>query len=53
MKIQFENVSFRYESRKEAESVSTLNFTIASGEFILYAVLPVPENQRLDVLSMD
>ena len=35
MKIQFENVSFRYESRKEAESVSTLNFTIASGEFIL------------------
>ena len=35
MKIQFENVSFRYESRKETESVSTLNFTIASGEFIL------------------
>ena len=35
MKIQFENVSFRYESRKETESVSTLNFTIADGEFIL------------------
>lgn len=35
MKIQFENVSFRYESRKEAESVSALNFTISGGEFIL------------------
>lgn len=35
MKIQFENVGFRYESRKETESVSALNFTIASGEFVL------------------
>lgn len=35
MKIQFENVSFRYESRKETESVSTLDFTIDGGEFIL------------------
>ena len=35
LKIQFENVSFRYESRKETESVSTLDFTIDGGEFIL------------------
>lgn len=35
MKIQFKDVSFRYESRKETESVGKLNFTIESGEFIL------------------
>ena len=35
MKIQFQNVSFRYESRKETESVSALNFTVAGGECIL------------------
>lgn len=35
MKIQFKDVSFRYESRKETESVSKLNFTIEDGEFIL------------------
>lgn len=35
MKIQFENVSFRYESRKEEESVSSLNFEVSDGEFIL------------------
>lgn len=35
MKIQFKDVSFRYESRKETESVSELNFTIKDGEFIL------------------
>lgn len=35
MKIQFKDVSFRYESRKETESVSELNFTIEDGEFIL------------------
>lgn len=35
MKIQFKDVSFRYESRKETESVSKLNFTIKDGEFIL------------------
>ncbi|MDD3796964.1 MAG: ABC transporter ATP-binding protein [Lachnospiraceae bacterium] len=35
MKIQFKDVSFRYESRKETESVSKLNFTIKAGEFIL------------------
>ena len=35
MKIQFKDVSFRYESRKETESVGKLNFTIENGEFIL------------------
>lgn len=35
MQIQFENVSFRYESRKETESVRMLDFTVANGEFIL------------------
>ena len=35
MQIQFPDVAFRYESRKNTESVSTLNFTISGGEFIL------------------
>lgn len=35
MQIQFQNVGFRYDSRKNKESVSGLNFTISSGEFIL------------------
>ena len=35
MEIQFQNVAFRYESRKNEPSVSDLNFTINSGEFIL------------------
>lgn len=35
MEIQFQNVAFRYESRKNEPSVSDLNFTIKSGEFIL------------------
>ena len=35
LKIQFENVSFRYESRKTQESVRTLDFTVNDGEFIL------------------
>ena len=35
MEIQFQNVAFRYESRKEENSVSGLNFTVQSGEFIL------------------
>ena len=35
MEIQFQNVAFCYESRKNEPSVSDLNFTINSGEFIL------------------
>lgn len=35
MEIQFQNVAFRYESRKNEPSVSGLNFTINSGELIL------------------
>ncbi|MCR5141410.1 MAG: ABC transporter ATP-binding protein [Ruminococcus sp.] len=33
--MQFENVSFRYESRKTQESVRALDFTVNDGEFIL------------------
>ena len=35
MEIQFDNVSFRYESRQKTNSVKRLNFTIHSGELIL------------------
>ena len=35
MEIQFQNVAFCYESRKEEQSVRALNFTVHSGEFIL------------------
>jgi len=35
VEIQFQNVAFSYESRKKEPSVSGLNFTIHSGEFIL------------------
>lgn len=35
LKIQFENVSFRYEGRKEQDSVRALDLTVNTGEFIL------------------